>query len=138
MNNTGLNRTGSLTCRFFVFLLLLFVFFLFVCLFLNECTRVLHDPQLLEAMDTEGRIWKADCEIRLRFLIERRAGVPDPRVVQGSVVTVRCWGLNAVVRQHCLMDKNMGSWTRVALYFSSKYSSPPFLPSNVVRKRVPL
>ena len=49
---------------------------------------VLHSPRLVESVDVELWIQRADCKVILRFLIVWRVGAPNPHAVQRLTIVL--------------------------------------------------
>ena len=54
--------------------------------FFNMCTTVLPSPQLIECMNKEPQIQKADSNVICEMLTMKRVSAPNPLLVQGSNV----------------------------------------------------
>lgn len=69
LNNTSLNCVGPLTLGFFSIV----------------NTVVLHNPWLVQSMDTEPQIWRANCKLYSDFGLCREAGSLTPALFKGQL-----------------------------------------------------
>ena len=68
----GLNCVGPLICELF-----------------SINTTVLHDLQLVESVDAEPWIWRANYKVIFGFSTAQGVSTPNPYIVQGSTVYIK-------------------------------------------------